>query len=147
MFLDFIFLSTAFFTQYDRKTYVEILIKDDRPFCMVKVQIDDNTFAIPFRSNINHPNAFLTDKQNKCGIDFSKAVIINDEKFIDRSTDPYIRPNELREIRGKDHNVVVGMKSFIQLYKKANLRKDIKRNKILCKFSTLQYFHKELGIK
>ncbi len=48
-------------------------------------------YAIPLRSNINHPHVFWTDKNNHCGIDFSKAVIITDEKYIDTTVTPYIR--------------------------------------------------------
>lgn len=39
-----------------------------------------------------------------CGVDFSKAVVITDDKYIDMLTEPHIRENEFNALRGKDYN-------------------------------------------
>ncbi len=58
--------------------------KKDRPYIQLYVEIDGIQFAIPLRSDIRHPHVFWTDKANNCGVDFSKAVVILDVKFIFR---------------------------------------------------------------
>ena len=101
-------------------------------------------FAIPFRSKINHPNVFWTDKPNHCGLDYSKAVII-DQKYIDPRV-PRIRDLEHEALIGKDYQVIKGFKQYIHNYKKSLKKLEVSRNRSLCGKSTLQYFHKELNI-
>lgn len=50
-------------------------------------------------------------------------------------------------IKGKDHIVKIKMESYLNKYIKAHNNQRILRNKMFCSFSTLQYFHKELGIE
>ena len=69
----FVFLSAKFYKDYPQVKYPEIEQKQMRPYIQVLIDIFDNTFAVPLRSNINHPYVFWTDKSNKCGLDFSKA--------------------------------------------------------------------------
>lgn len=59
-------------------------------------------FAIPFRSNIKHPHAFWTNKAEKCGLDYSKTIVIEDTKYIDASGSPRIRELERKELFGKE---------------------------------------------
>ena len=40
-----------------------------------------------------------------------------------------------------------GFKSYLNRYKRAAKRPDVERNKQFCRFSALQYFHKELKIE
>lgn len=87
-----------------------------------------------------------TDKKNHCGVDFSKAVVITDEKYIDMLTEPHIRENEFNALRGKDYKIKVKMEKYIEEYKKAKQDLGKKHNQNLVKYSTLQYFEKEIGI-
>ena len=50
-------------------------------------------FALPLRSNISHQYVYYSDKSNKCGIDYSKSVVIN-ESYIDKDNIPQIRQRE-----------------------------------------------------
>ena len=84
----YVFLSTKFYQQYNSSNYPEIEQKIDRPYVMLIVKIDNLTFAIPFRSHIKHQYAFMTDKINACGIDYSKAVIVLYPDYIDNSRTP-----------------------------------------------------------
>ena len=88
------------------------------------------------RHNINHKYSIKTF--NNQGLDFTKAVIIIDKAFISEKN-VYIEQEEYEELSTK--------KSLIKTYKKAIKNPDDLKNKILCEFSSLQYFHKELGIE
>lgn len=105
------------------------------------VRVDGTPFAVPLRSNINHPHALMTDAENGCGLDYSKAVVIAKPEYIAEKK-PKIRPNEYDFLRGRDFQVRNGLKKYIKEYKKARLNPHIKRYQMLCAFSTLQYFEK-----
>lgn len=135
----FVFLTSQFYEDYRQCSEIEQ--KPDRPHLRMVLEINGTTFAIPFRSNISHPHALLTDEENKCGLDFSKAVVITDTaRYIDSSRFPHIRQNEFDALRGKEHIIKVGMLRYIRAYEKALERPDVPRNAKLLEYSTLQYF-------
>lgn len=141
----YIFLKEDFYNVYNSTDFPEIERKSDRPYIMIQINIYGVDFAIPLRSGISHKHVLWTDKANKCGVDYSKAIIITDSKYID-SKKPYIRPNEHKALMGKEYILKSGFEKYIENYKKALTEMHIERNEKLCKFSTLQYYHKELGI-
>lgn len=122
------------------------ILKWNRPYIQMYIEIDGVQYAAPLRSGIHHPHVFWTDKANHCGGDFSKAVVIKDEKYIDANIEPYIRQNEFDALRGKDYKIKVKMAKYIENYKKAKLDLENQRNQQLVKYSTLQYFEKEIGL-
>lgn len=138
--LDFVFLTDAFYSDYS--SYPEIEKKRDRPHAQVTIQAGGHLFCIPFRSHISHEYAFLTDKKNGCGLDFSKAVIITDpDRYIDRTRKPHLRPDEfgmLKDVR--EYEISRRLLLYVAQYKKAKLAPDKKRNALLLRYSTLQYF-------
>ncbi len=136
----FVFLSNDFYNDYPSSLYPEIERKPLRPYIQMLAIVDNYTFAIPLRSNINHPHVFWTDKDNRCGIDFSKAVIITDEKYIDESKTPHIRQKEFDALRGKDFRISQRMKQYIEDYKKAKEKGDDIASVNLVNKSTLQYY-------
>lgn len=136
--LKFVFLSEKFYE--DHASCKEIEQKKSRPYIQVEVLLNGVLFGVPLRSNINHPHVLWTDKENRCGVDFSKAVVISCEEDIDRSKAPYIRPNEFKALKGKDHIICEKLKKYISDYKKAKERPDIERNQRIIAYSTLQYF-------
>lgn len=136
--LKFIFLSEEFYSNY--KGCKEIEQKTDRPYIMVCVQIGGVLFAVPMRSHIKHKYALWTDKENHCGVDFSKAVVIVKESYIEQGIVPHIRQAEFDSLRGKDMLIVQRMKQYISIYRKAKKRLDVPRNRTICEYSTLQYF-------
>ncbi len=82
---------------------------------MILATINNIDLATPLRSNIKHNNALLTDKANKCGLDFSKAVVINNkEEYINESKKPILRQHEFEELKGKD--IVVKIYRTISTY-------------------------------
>lgn len=121
----FVFLTDEFYKAYPSELYPEIEQKHNRPYIQVYVEINGIQYAIPLRSEIHRPHVLWTDKKNHCGVDFSKAVVITDEKYIDMLTEPYIRENEFNALRGKDYKIKVKMEKYIEEYKKA--KQDLKQ--------------------
>lgn len=80
--MKYIFLSEQFYKDYDRNKFPEIEHKHNRPYVMLLIQIEELKVAIPFRSPISHNNAFFTDIQNRCSIDYTKTVILNKDSYI-----------------------------------------------------------------
>jgi len=138
--MKYIFLTSQFYADYS--TYTEIEKKNDRPYVQVFIKLNNVNFAIPLRSNIKHEYAFWTDKPNRCGVDFSKAVVIEDKKYIDLTKKPYIRPNEYKVLIGKDYDIEKGLIKYIKDYKKAKLNPNNHKKRLLIKCSTMQYFEK-----
>lgn len=143
----FVFLSNEFYDTYPVANYPEMEQKKNRPYVQVYVEINGIQYAIPLRSDIHHPHVLWTDKANHCGVDFSKAVVISKESYIDTTLEPHLRQNEFDALRGKDYKIKIKMEKYIEKYKKA--KKDLSKpiNQTLVKYSTLQYFEKEIGIQ
>ncbi len=142
----FVFLSNEFYDEYPVEKYPEIEQKHNRPYIQVYVEIDGIQFAIPLRSDIHHPHVFWTDKANRCGVDFSKAVVITKTSYIDAISEPHLRQKEFDALRGKDYKIKEKMEKFIKKYKKAKKELNNPANQSLLKYSSLQYFEKEIGI-
>ena len=142
----FVFLSQKFYNTYPTSQYPEIEQKENRPYIQVCVEIDGVQYAIPLRSDIHHPHVFWTDKANNCGVDFSKAVVIKEADYIDSVKEPHLRQNEFDALRGKDYKIKTKMAKYIADYKKAKLDLSKPINQTLVKYSTLQYFEKEIGL-
>lgn len=146
--MKYIFLSKQFYTDYDSKEFPEIAHKENRPYIMLLVQIEGVTFAIPFRSHITHNYAFITDSQNHCGIDYTKSIIIAKQIYVLETLNGQpikIRQNEHKALQGKKYEIIKGLKKYIKDYKRAV--KNGANTKVNCfRFSTLQYFHQELGL-
>ena len=81
-----------------------------------------------------------------CGLDFAKAVPI-ELKDIDTTHSPIIRQHEFNVLKGKDYRVTQRFKHFIKKFDYAKLHPTLPDSKVLLKYSTLQYFEKELEQK
>ena len=88
--MKYIFLNKKFYEDYDVINYPEIEHKLNRPYVQILLKIGSIMFAIPLRSHIKHKYAYFTDKNQKYGIDYTKAVIVSDN-YIDKDTTPHIR--------------------------------------------------------
>ena len=140
---DFVYLSKQFYTDYALCTEIEQ--KESRPHIRLLIWQEGLCFAVPLRSHITHPYAYLTDKTNLCGIDFSKAVLITDEqKYIDRSQTPRIRQHEYNAMKGKEKVIERGMVKYLAAYRKARTNPTAAHNSALLKYSTLKYFDSNL---
>ena len=99
IFLKFIFLSDSFYKAYIQCSEIEQ--KRDRPYIQACVQMGGRLFAVPMRSHIKHKYVLWTDKENNCGLDFSKAVVLKRQEYIDDTRQPYVRPNEFESYEEK----------------------------------------------
>lgn len=141
--MNFFLLENEFYNDYSNCP--EILTKTSRPYIVFLINLNNLTFAVPVRSHITHKYSIKT-VGNK-GLDFSKAVVINDrQRYISRKH-AHIDNYEYQIIMGQKWRITQKMMDYINKYKKALKNTSIPANKILCESSSLQYFHAELGIK
>jgi protein AbiQ len=102
--MEFYRLSAAFYKKYNQCE--NILNKEERPYYMLLLELNNLSYAIPLRSYITQSYCFITGDSNgqKNGFDYSK-----------------------REIRRRQKNSSL----FVS---------------VLCRFSSLRYFHGGLGL-
>lgn len=136
---EFRFLTQTFYDDYPDPPYHEIERKSLRPYTIVFVDIGSYKFALPLRSHIFHSFAYFTDKQNHCGIDYSKAVYISKMEYIDYTTAPHIRQDEFNRLRGKEYIVYRNFIKYIKSYSEAKRSGDPNKLKDF-DYSTLPYF-------
>lgn len=138
-----VFLSDAFYKAYPISKYKEMEQKTDRPYVRIQVMVNGVSWGIPLRSSISHPHVIWTDEENRCGLDFSKAVVITKPAKYISYVKPHIRDNEFKVLKQLDeYTVSQKLKKYIKEYKKAKKAMNVKRNRELVSFSTLQYFEK-----
>ena len=140
------FLSDAFFDAYPSERFPEIEAKRNRPYVFYVVELSKGVwFAIPLRSNVKHPFVFRTSANG--GLDYSKAVPILDDSYVDTVHRAYVRPAEYPLIRKNRGAIKDGLRAYIEQYREARKHPRRTRNARLIQYSTLQYFEEELGLK
>ena len=134
-----VFLSAEFYKDYADCSEIEQ--KPTRPYIRIGVLINGVLWVVPFRSNIRHEHVIWTNEAKRCGMDFSKAVVIVDpERYIDSAV-PHLRGEEFAVLKTINaHAIEAKMAQFICTYKKAKRAPNVPRNKRLLTYSTLQYF-------
>ena len=147
--MEFHRLSNAFYGQFSNCG--EILTKENRPYYVILLEIDGITYAIPLRSHISHRYCFIADNAagKNSGLDYSKAVVITDIiKYID-PTPVTIRQHEYSVLKKNQYLIKKQFSSYVALYKR-EVRRRFKNPALpassLCCFSSLKYFHKEMGL-
>lgn len=138
--MKYTFLTEKFYNDYPHEQYKQMELKSDRPYAHVTIELYNQLFCIPLRSHIDHPHAFFTNKKERCGVDYSKAVVIKDETYIDKNRKVFIRPDEFKKLQGKDYIIKKQFMEYIELYKKAKVDETVSHRENILKFSTLQYF-------
>lgn len=130
-----IILTKDFYNDYRHCN--EILKKHDRPYACLAIKTETALFAIPFRHHIKHNYAFYTI--GEAGIDFTKAVVITDKKYIS-SDRPTIESAEFAIIKREEQKIKYLFSKFLNQYRRAMKHRDNPRSKNLLKYSALQYF-------
>jgi protein AbiQ len=148
--MEFHRLSAAFYSQFGQ--YEEILKKEERPYYVLLLELDGLTYAIPLRSHITHPYCFIADNSSgqNSGLDYSKAVIIiNPSQYIDPAP-VTIRQHEYNIYKQREHLIRKQFSSYVAMYKK-EIRRRLKNPTLpvsaLCRYASLKYFHRELGLE
>ena len=147
-------LTDDFYQAYPNPPYKEILKKSQRAYnCLLFQTHYDYFICIPYRTEISHPYAFhftttARSKAHKSGLDYSKIVIIAKTNYID-STEAIIDKDEFNETMINLEQIKKEALDFVEDYvahmngnKKLHKREFERRYG----FSSLKYFHKELGI-
>ncbi|MDR2480375.1 MAG: hypothetical protein LBD48_13850 [Treponema sp.] len=147
--MEFHRLASAFYVQFSECE--EILTKEYRPYYVLILKLDKLTYAIPLRSRITHPYCYIADNSSgqNSGLDYSKAVVITDTaRYIDPSP-VTIRRHEYNVLKQREHVIKQRFFSYVLSYKK-EVRRRLENPKLpvsnLCRYSSLKYFHTELGL-
>ena len=111
------YLTTEFYNQYNSAEYPEIENKSNRPYMVMLIQIENNTFAIPFRTNVKHNNCYKFENSSRptdsiTGLDYSKAVIVNNIKYIGAAA--RINDMEYTELDANYHIIIKQFTSFVK---------------------------------
>lgn len=130
-----IYLSSAFYSKYSNCK--EILQKPNRPYACMAVQIEKHLFAIPMRHHITHSFCFNTTYDY--GLDFTKAVIIDDSSYIGSGI-PWINTTEWNAIKTNEQKIIYEFSKYIRKYKRALKAPSNPRNASILRYSALQYF-------
>lgn len=144
------YLSPAFYSKYNN--YPEIMSKGEtRPYIILIIEIENNKFAIPIRTNLHKTkDCYESNPDTNSGLDYTKAVVITREDYIDTTRYPEIEHKEFNYIKFKEREIKIAFTKFVQDYKKDVIRHaknpSIPENPRF-KYCTLQYFKKELGIE
>ena len=115
-------LSTKFVQDYPSSTYSELMYKQGRPYTCLLIDTHDVYFiCVPFRSSINHKNAFFfkgteRSQKTKSGLDYSKIVIINNPDYIDSTTAAVVDQDEYNEMMTHLPQIVKEAVSYVVTY-------------------------------
>lgn len=148
-------LTDEFFIDYPSPPYKEIIRKNNRPYnCLLVQSRYDYFICIPYRSHINHKYAFkfkksICSRRVNSGLDYSKIVIIEKSKYIG-TVDAIVDQDEFNETRDNIEYIKNDAQKYIDNYVegiKGNAAKyDKKEFERVYRYSTLPYFHDELGL-
>ena len=148
-------LTQKFYIDYPDPPYKEIVRKNSRPYNCLLIQSHYGYFiCILYRSHIRHKYAFMfknsvRSKRAKSGLDYSKIVIITDNRYLG-VTDAIVDKDEFNETRNNIEYIKNDAQKYIDDYVGYLLgtvkKYDQKKFSRIYQYSTLQYFHKELGI-
>ncbi|GAD90098.1 hypothetical protein VHA01S_032_00480 [Vibrio halioticoli NBRC 102217] len=137
---------------YDRlsKDRPQVLEKN-RGYGIVSITIDTLTYAIPLRSNMNHSNGFKTismKRGNKLiwnGLDYSKALVVKQDD-IEKTAFKLREQKEFNKIQLNKEKIQTEFEKYVSAYLECVKKGTSTKDKRFI-FSTLQYFHSELGIE
>lgn len=143
------YLSEKFYNDYPTCLFPEIESKNDRPYMVMLIRISDNLFAIPFRTNVKHKFSYKFSHKNKQGtqpgLDFTKAIVIKDNSYI--GIPARVNDFQYKELDIHSHFIISKFTTYIQDYIKLSQGLlPVEREKDF-RYSTLKYFHKELGLE
>lgn len=147
-------LTNKFYRDYSGRAFQEILRKKDRPYNCLLIQTHYDYFiCIPYRTEIHHDYAYKFSKSvrssaHDSGLDYTKIIIVKDRDYIN-SESALIDKDEYNETMQNLNRIVKEALEFVEDYvnhcKKINLLHSAEFRRRYS-FSTLKYFHKELGI-
>ena len=147
-------LSSDFQKDYPTGRYPELMCKKGRPYSCLLVDLHQDYFiCIPYRSSIQHNNAFLfrgtqRSRRTRSGLDYSKIVLISDERYFDQAK-AVVDQDEYTETLKNIKRIVGEAVDYVDTYinhvtgkRPLHLREYQRKYQ----YSTLPYFHDIVGI-
>lgn len=116
------YLTDLFYQKYTAQDYPEIEHKKERP----KFKHSDR------------------DTKSSTGLDYSKTVVLNDESYI--GDDAVIDNKEYVELNNKYFFIIRQFENYLRGYRKYAGGEANEFESKKYRFSTLKYFHKEIGL-
>lgn len=148
-------LTSKFYNTYPDPPYSEIIRKNTRPYnCLLIQSHYDYFIAIPYRSNINHKYSYRfkysrRSQRTHSGLDYTKLVIIKNLDYVG-NLNAVVDADEYKETRDKidyiKKDVLTYITDYIEYIQGRSNKYDEKSFQRAYEFSTLKYFHRELGI-
>lgn len=148
-------LSDKFYDDYPEISYPELLEKRERPYnCLLFQTHYDFYICIPYRSEMKHANGYkFTNTQrsleHKSGLDYSKIVIIRNPIYIG-NTDTLVDDDEYKETMYNINRIKTEALHYVENYMKhitGQMMMHPRAFQRQYRFSTLKYFHEEMGIE
>lgn len=148
-------LSPAFVRDYPHSVYPELLLKQGRPYTCLLIACRDYIACIPFRSSIQHRNAYLftssrRSQRTKSGLDYTKMVLLKNLDYIDFTVHPVVDQDEYREMMQQIRRITREAEVYIGGYvehRKGTVCLHPREFQRKYQYSTLKYFHDILGIE
>lgn len=148
-------LTPVFYQKYLNQSHKEILQKNTRAYnCLLFQTHYDYFIAVPYRSEIVHKYAFhfkksKRSKQHKSGLDYTKIVILDSTEYLD-TKDAIIDQDEYNETMLNLERIKEEALVFVEDYIN-HVNGTCKLHEVeferRYKYSTLKYFHKEMGLE
>lgn len=146
-------LSNKFLSAYPQNKYPELMRKSGRPYTCLLISTHNYHICIPFRSSINHQNAFLfrntrRSLNKRSGLDYSKVVLITEISYISNQR-AIIDSDEFAATKRNMSKIVEKITSYIDIYvKHVSGIVPLHYREFARKYghSTLPYFHDILGL-
>ena len=147
-------LTPMFYEKYLKPSHTEILQKNSRAYnCLLFQTHYDYFIAVPYRSEITHRYAYhfkysKRSRKHKSGLDYTKIVILDKTEYLDNK-DAIIDKDEYNETIKNFETIKKQVLKYVEDYiDYINREKKIEEKEFdrRYRFSTLKYFHKELGI-
>ena len=142
-------LSNYFYSDYPYCKFPEIEQKQDRPYIVLLIKIENHNFALPLRTNIKHNYCYKFSNSGRetlssTGIDFTKAIVIDKLEYVEEVAS--IDDKEYLELSKKYFFIIGKFKKYLNGY--IDYMKNGGNEFVVKKyqFCTLKYFNKQLGL-
>ncbi|MBO5303917.1 MAG: hypothetical protein J6A92_07695 [Lachnospiraceae bacterium] len=148
-------LKDEFYSAYNEIKYKEILKKQGRAYnCLLFQTHYDYFICIPYRTEISHKSAYhfrksVRSRKHKSGLDYSKIIIVSDGNYMGNK-DAVIDKDEFKETVEFFEKIKMEALKYVEDYVHhitGNKKLHPKEFERKYRYSTLRYFHKELGIR
>lgn len=126
------------------------VLKKNRGYGIVSITLDNLIYAIPLRSNMNHNNGFKTisvqlrKKLIWNALDYSKALIVQQDD-IESTAFQLRKQEEFDKIQLNKEKIKSEFGEYVSAYLEC-VNKGTSTTDRRFKFTTLKYFHAELGL-